>query len=70
MEKKKYRLDKSAFRLQSFEEASNNKDYWLSKSPSERWQAAWYLICSAYNLDPDNPPRLDRSVFSMRKNKA
>jgi|JI10StandDraft_1071094.scaffolds.fasta_scaffold15879_8 hypothetical protein len=68
MEKKKYRLDKSAFRLQTFEEASNNKEYWLSKSPSERWHAAWYLICSAYNLDPDNPPRLDRSVFSMRKN--
>ncbi len=68
MEKKKYRLDKSAFRLQSFEEASNNKEYWLSKSPSERWHAAWYLICSAYNLDPNNPPRLDRSVFSMRKN--
>lgn len=69
MEKKKYRLDKSAFRLQSFEEASNYKEYWLSKSPSERWHAAWYLICSAYNLDPNNPPRLDRSVFSMRKNK-
>lgn len=68
MEKKKYRLDKSAFRLQTFEEASNNKEYWLSKSPAERWHAAWYLICSAYNLDPDNPPRLDRSVFSMRKN--
>ncbi|MBK9319054.1 MAG: hypothetical protein IPM91_09715 [Bacteroidetes bacterium] len=68
MEEKKYRLDKSAFRIQTFEEASNNKEYWLSKSPSERWHAAWYLICSAYDLDPENPPRLDRSVFSMRRN--
>jgi hypothetical protein len=68
MEKKKYRLDKSAFRIQTFEEASNNKEYWLSQSPSERWRAAWYLICSAYNIDPENPPRLDRSEFSMRKN--
>ncbi|MBK7886645.1 MAG: hypothetical protein IPJ86_04865 [Bacteroidetes bacterium] len=68
MEEKKYRLDKSAFRIQTFEEASNNKEYWLSKSPSERWHAVWYLICSAYDLDPENPPRLDRSVFSMRRN--
>lgn len=68
MEKKKYRLDKSAFRIQSFEVASNNKEYWLSKRPSERWHAAWYLICSAYNIDPENPPRVDRNVFSMRKN--
>jgi hypothetical protein len=68
MEEKKYRLDKSAFRIHTFEEASNNKEYWLSKSPSERWHAAWYLICSAYDLDPENPPRLDRSVFSMRRN--
>lgn len=68
MTNKRYRLDKSAFRIQTFEEASNNKAYWLSKSPSERWQAAWYLICCAYGLDPDNPPRLDRTAFSMRKN--
>jgi len=68
MEEKKYRLDKSAFRIQTFEEASNNKEYWLSKSPSERWRAAWYLTCCAYGIDHENPPRLDRTVFSMRKN--
>jgi hypothetical protein len=63
-----FRLDRSAFKIQTHEQASNTTEYWLSKSPQERFDAAWYLICAAYNIDVKNPPRLDRKVFSMRKN--
>ncbi len=63
-----YRLDRTAFKIQSFEEAADTKEYWLSKTPDERLAAAWYLTCCAYGIDYDNPPRLDRTVFSMRKN--
>jgi hypothetical protein len=63
-----FRLDRNSFKIQTHEESSNTLSYWLSKSPEERFEAAWYLICIAYNIDLKNPPRLDRTVFSMRKN--
>jgi len=63
-----FRLDRNSFKIQTQEESSNTLSYWLSKSPEERFEAAWYLICIAYNIDLKNPPRLDRTVFSMRKN--
>lgn len=61
------KLDRNAFKVQSFREADNTRAYWLSKTPEERFAAAWYLICSAWNIDPENPPKLDRTVFSMHK---
>ena len=63
-----FKLDRNAFKIQTFAEADNNKKYWLSKTPAERWAAAWYLTASAYNIDYKNPPRLDKNVFSKRKN--
>jgi hypothetical protein len=63
-----YRLDRHAFKMQTFQEADHTKSYWLKQSPEERLKAAWYLICSAYGLDYNNPPRLDRTVFKARKN--
>ena len=63
-----YRLDKKAFKAQTFEEADHTKEYWLKQSPSERWKAAWFLTCNAFGIDYKNPPRLDRECFSMRKN--
>jgi hypothetical protein len=62
------RLDRNAFPIQSFREAEQTREFWLKKSPAERWAAAWYLTCCAWNIDHKNPPRLDRTVFSMRKN--
>lgn len=63
-----YRLDRTAFQIQTYQQADNTRYYWLQKTPAERFRAAWYLICSAYGIDPANPPRLDRQLFSMRKN--
>ena len=62
-----YRLDKTFGLAQTFAEADNNRAYWLQKDVSERLSAAWYLICKAYGIDPENPPGLDKTVFSMRK---
>ena len=46
-----FRLDKTSFKIQTFEEADNTKNYWLDKTPAERWAAAWYLTASAFNID-------------------
>lgn len=66
----KYRLDRTAFAIQTFAKAAHQRSYWLTKSPAERLAAAWYLICAAYNLDRSQPQRLDRTVFAMRKREA
>jgi hypothetical protein len=63
-----FKLDRTAFKIQTFEQADDNKEYWLAKSPSERFNASWYLTCCAYNIDHKNSPRLDRNIFSARKN--
>jgi len=64
----KYRLDKTFSKARTFQEADNNKAYWMNKDVEERLSAAWYLTCKAYRIDPANPPRLDKTVFSMGKN--
>jgi hypothetical protein len=63
-----YSLDRSVFKVQTFEEATKTKAYWLKQPPAERLRAAWFLTCAAFNIDYNKPPRLDRTVFSMRKN--
>jgi uncharacterized protein (UPF0262 family) len=62
-----YRLDRNTFCIQSVESAANQRHYWLSKTPLERLNAAWYLICAAWNLDIHAENRLDRTHFSIRK---
>jgi len=64
----KFRLDRTAFSIQPFEAQGKNREYWLSKTTDERLAAAWYLTKCAYGLDPEIEHRLDRTVFSMRKN--
>ncbi len=63
----KYRLDRTAFKIQTFEEASDTSADWNNKTFVERLSAAAYLNSVAWNYPVDNPPRLDRSCFSMRK---
>jgi hypothetical protein len=62
-----FRLDRTAFQIKSHKEAANQRAYWMEKTPRERLAAAWYLICAAYNLDIQNPPRMDRSAFAIKR---
>jgi hypothetical protein len=61
-----YRLDRSAFKIQTLEEADNTRAYWLTQSLEERLRAAMYLNSIVYGFDPENPPRMDRSSFSEK----
>ncbi len=64
---KSFRLDRTAFRAHTFEEADNQLKFWLSKTPTERIQAAYYMICKSYGFNLENPPHLDRTKFVARK---
>jgi hypothetical protein len=65
-----FRLHKNVFKKQSFNEADNQKTYWLSKSADERIHAAIYLQSVVYGFDLANLPRMDKTVFSKRKQAA
>lgn len=62
-----YRFDKTAFKAMTFEEADMANIYGIDTSYGERLRQAWYLISIAYGFDIENPPKLDRTVFSSRK---
>jgi hypothetical protein len=61
------KMDRTAFKIQSFESAADQTEYWLSKSLAERFAAAWYLTCQAYQLPYHADHKVDRTVFSMKK---
>lgn len=59
-------LDKTYFIKQSTVQAQHNRSYWLSKTPTERLIAAYRLSLRAYGYDPDNPPAMEKDLFSKR----
>ena len=62
------KLDRTAFKRQTAQEASNTVAYWRTQSDADKIRAAYHLSLRAYGYDPADEPRLDRTVFSMRKN--
>ncbi|MBI1226205.1 MAG: hypothetical protein GC192_13300 [Bacteroidetes bacterium] len=61
------RMDRSKFKMQTLEEADQQLDFWITKSPVERLAAAAYLISTAWGFDMKKPPHMDKSAFSMHK---
>ena len=61
------KLDRTAFKMQTAEEASKTTEYWRQQSDADRLRAAYHLSLRAYGYDPASEPRLDRTKFSMRK---
>lgn len=62
-----YKLDRNAFILQTVSEASSHAAYWKKQTVEERLKAAMYLNSIAFNFDINNPPRMDKTVYSQRK---
>ncbi|MBC7913347.1 MAG: hypothetical protein H7Y07_04415 [Pyrinomonadaceae bacterium] len=62
-----FRLDRTAFKAQTAAEASaSHAKYYKTLTWQERLKIANYLNSIAYNYPEDNPPRLDRTKFSVR----
>jgi hypothetical protein len=64
-----YRLDRTAFKAQTAEEASNHAAYYRKLTWQERLRIANYLNSVAYNYPENEPPGLDRTVFKVRARK-
>ena len=63
----KYRMDKTAFKLQTVEEADDAMRNYRNHSIKERLELAYYLTSIAYQFDMEHPPRMDKTIFSMKK---
>jgi len=62
------KMDRSYHWAGKFEENEERiKEYWHNTSVRERLEAANYLNSIVYGYDVNNPPKMDRTVFSIRK---
>ena len=61
-----FRLDRTAFHAGTHEETEAYHRQTQPETMVERLRAAMYLNSVAFNFDLNNPPRLDRTVFSCR----
>ncbi len=64
---KEFKFDRTVFKASTVEEADRDMRNHKHLTPRQRMQLATYLISSAYNLDVDNPPGMDKSIFSTHK---
>lgn len=62
-----YKLDRTAFKRHTAEEADDQLRYWLSRPPGERLRAALRLNAIAWNYSPGNPPQLKKDIFKARR---
>ena len=61
------KLDRTAFKAQTAEEATKSQAaYYRSLTWQERLRIANYLNSVAYNYHENDPPKMDKTVFSMR----
>jgi hypothetical protein len=63
-----YKLDKTAFSVVSLFDESDEKEYWLSKTPYERLLAVEFMRQISYGYDPSTA-RLQR-VFEIAELQA
>ena len=65
-----YRLDRTAFKAHTAEEATkSHAEYYRTLTWQERLRIANYLNSIAFNFSENNPPKVDRTKFSVRARK-
>lgn len=58
-----YRLDRSAFKAQTAEQAADHSDYYRKMTWQERLKVAAYLNGIAFNHPEGQPPKMDKTKF-------
>ncbi len=66
---KKYKLDRSAFHARNASEQVNYGEEYKDSTWQERLRIHRYLNRIAHGYDLENPPRIDKMVFSVRSRK-
>ena len=61
-----YKLDRTAFKGQTMEEAADHTAYYRKLSWMERLRVSAYLNSVAFNYPQDSPPRMDKTKFEVK----
>ncbi len=61
-----FKMDRTAFKGHTQQEAANHSDYYKKLSWQERLKIAAYLNSVAFNYDISNPPKMDKKIFAAR----
>lgn len=61
-----FKMDRTAFKGQTQQEAANHSDYYKKISWQERLKISAYLNSVAFDYDLNNPPRMDKTKFASR----
>lgn len=61
-----YRLDRTAFKAQTLEEAADHASRYKKLTWQERLRISSYLNSVAYNYPENSPPRMDKNKFEAR----
>lgn len=64
---KKYRLDRTAFQARNASEQLNYGKEHQKLTWQERLRIHQYLNSIAFGYDLDNPPRMDKTFFQIKK---
>ncbi len=62
-----YKLDRTAFKIQTFEEADSSICNGKEITVKERLRRSYYLTAQSFGFDILNPPKMDRTHFEMKK---
>lgn len=62
-----YKLDRTFGKAMTAQEADDYQNDYSAYSLEERLEIVFYLTSIAYNFDPNNPPRIDKTAFSAEK---
>jgi hypothetical protein len=62
-----YKLDKTIHKAQTAKEAEKGNLFDATVSLGKRLEEAWILTAQAYGIDPLNPPKMEKTLFSTRK---
>ena len=62
-----FKLDRTVFQAMTAKEADKYQRDYSNETIEKRLEIAFYLTSIAYDFDMENPPRIDKSVFSAGK---
>jgi hypothetical protein len=62
-----YKLDRTAFQAMTVQEANDYQRDYRNHTVKERLEIALYLTSIAYNFDMNHPPKMDKTIFTKRK---
>lgn len=64
-----FKMDRTISSKSSHKELEKNKQFSSETPYGQRLAESWYLTCMAYGIDYKNPPKMDKTFYTIKKRK-